>query len=211
MLKKNLRFDNKQLFMCFDMESYNLNLVGNGNLPWQISWRIFDAKNLYDKQDHYVNWGKAPSKEIQELTNYSQKRMDEEGREPEEVIEELNELLYDDKIYIVGHNLLGFDIYLYNLYREKLGFKKDYSFIDRVIDTLCLAKASKFSIDVDQENFTLWQLKMTKVFGRNMRCKLSDLGKEFGIDFDEKKLHDASYDIWLNEEVFKKLMWKHEL
>ena len=37
------------------------------------------------------------------------------------------------------------------------------------------------------------------------------LGKEFGIDFDEKRLHDALEDLKLNVAVWNKLKWQIEL
>ena len=35
--------------------------------------------------------------------------------------------------------------------------------------------------------------------------------KEFEIDFDRDKLHDSMYDIQMNLEVFKKLLWKVDI
>jgi hypothetical protein len=44
-----------------------------------------------------------------------------------------------------------------------------------------------------------------------MKCKLSDLAKEFDIPHDIEKMHDASYDIFINQEVFKQLIYKIEV
>ena len=39
---------------------------------------------------------------------------------------------------------------------------------------------------------------------RGLSCNLKQCCKDFDVDFDEKKLHDALYDIRVNYEVFKK-------
>ena len=51
-------------------------------------------------------------------------------------------------------------------------------------------------------------LSLRKAKGRN---RLIDLCRQYDIKFNEKKLHDALYDIEKNYEVFKKLIWNIEV
>ena len=44
---------------------------------------------------------------------------------------------------IIGQNLLGFDVYIHRIYCKYLGIKPDYSYISRIYDTNCIAKAIK--------------------------------------------------------------------
>lgn len=210
--EKLLRFEKNQKYLCFDTETLSLSLVGyKNNRPWQISWRTFSLKKDYENFDFYMNIGAVPNLEIQKLTNYSQRRMDEEGRDPKEIYQLFAKYLYDPNYIVVGHNILGFDIYMLNQLANSVGLKHDYSYLGRSIDTLNLAKAYRFKQKVERDNLYLWQRKMGSMFQRGMKCKLGDLAKEFDIPFEEEKCHDASYDIELNEKVFKELLYKVEI
>ena len=35
--------------------------------------------------------------------------------------------------------------------------------------------------------------------------------REFDVDFDKDKLHDSMYDIQMNLEIFRKLLWKVDI
>ncbi len=200
--------------MCWDFESYSTNLV-TWNLPWQVSWFVFDLEREYEFHDYYVKWPHlgAPSKEVQEITGYSQKRMDTEGRDPLEVYNLFAKDLTNTNYMILGHNLLGFDTYVAKQFSDELGMKEDFSYTERIIDSLALAKAYRFEKPIDRENFSAWQWKTTTFYtkGRGMKCKLNELAKEFDIPVDENRLHQADYDVKLNAEVFKKLIWKLEV
>lgn len=207
-----LRFNKNQKYVCFDFESRNLNLLGyDTNFPWQCSYCVFDQNKLHEEKDYYVQWHCPPSEEIQKMTGYSQKRMDEEGRDPYEVYKEFSEVLRNPEYLIIGHNILGFDIWLERNWSQQVGVAHKYDYLDRLIDTLVLAKAYRFNKSIDNENFLAWQFKMDELFQRGQKCKLSDLAKEFDIPYDESKLHNSSYDVRLNAEIFKKLIWKLEI
>lgn len=213
MLSKDLlRFNKKQKYCLFDFESRNLSLIGyDTNYPWQCSYIIFDQNRVYDEKDYYVNWGCPPSPEIQKMTGYSQRRMDEEGRDPLEVYKEFSQALRNPEYIVVGHNVLGFDIHLEKNWSKEVGIPHKYDYLNRLVDTLALAKAYRFDKKINRESFLSFQFKMDKLFKRGQKCKLSDLADEFGIDYDKSRLHDSSYDIRLNIQVFKQLIYKVEI
>ena len=49
--------------------------------------------------------------------------------------------LYDENNLIVGQNLLGFDVYMVNVWRKLMGMQSDHSYVRRIIDTKSLATA----------------------------------------------------------------------
>lgn len=212
MLTDNLlRFNKKQKYLCMDFETYNLNLCGYGNVPWQCSFVIVDQNKIHEEHDLYVDWGREPCDFIKEMTGYSARRMKSEGLQPEEAYKYFNKYFRDPEYIIVGHNILGLDIPLERLWAKAIGYDHKYDYLDRVIDTLCLAKSYRFDRPPDKKDFLKWQFKISKEYTRNMKCKLSDLGKEFEIDFDPTMLHNSIYDVKLNVNVLKQLLWKVEL
>lgn len=211
--KDLLRFNKTQKILCYDFESYSTNLCIR-NLPWQCSWLTFDAYKVYDYCDYYIKWPQgAPSKEVQEITGYSQKRMSEEGRDPAEVFDLFQQYLLDPQYIILGHNLLGFDVFVHRQWAKELKRLHDFQYTKRIIDSLCIAKAYRFDKPIDKEKFLPWQWKMEGFYtkGRGMKCKLNELAKEFDIPVNHELLHHAEYDISLNKEVFEKLIWKVEI
>ena len=112
----------------------------------------------------------------------------------------------------LGHNIFGFDIYIHNIFRNLLGKKTDYSYLDRSIDTLSIAKAIEKNIPYNKsESLSVFQFKLNSFRERGMRLNLGACCKKYDIDFDPAKLHDALYDITKNFEVFSKMLWNIEL
>ena len=82
------------------------------------------------------------------------------------------------------------------IFRSLLNLNPDYSYVDRSIDTLCLAKAIKNDIKFERnESFQSWQYKLNNMIDRKTKKKLIDLCNDYNIDVDKNKLHDAMYDI----------------
>ena len=89
-----------------------------------------------------------------------------------------------------------------------MGLPTDYSYIDRCLDTVCLARAVKKEIPFNNGNLLGWQYKLNSFRERGLRVSLQQCCKDYSIDFDPKLLHDALYDIKKNHEVFEKLIWQ---
>ena len=109
--------------------------------------------------------------------------------------------------YIVGHNVLGFDIYLILEYYKKMG--KDGSHLtDKVIDTYALAKAYKLGSEKPfGASLIEFQYQLMSIRKRGLGGSLSAMGKDFEIEHDYSKLHDALVDLELNLKVWNKLKW----
>ena len=125
--------------------------------------------------------------------------------DPETVLADFEEYLYDPQYKIIGQNLLGFDVYMIAELQRMFGRKRDFTYFDRIYDTRALGKAHREGLEKPKENFLSWQYKI--INDRSLKSKVSQIQllKYFGIDFEEEKLHDALYDIEMCYQIFCEL------
>jgi uncharacterized membrane protein len=75
-----------------------------------------------------------------------------------------------------------------------------------------LSKAYRENIKYDKkDSLTSWQLRLNGYVKRGLKTNLAAMLKEFSVDFDADKLHDSMYDIEMNFELFKKIIWKVDI
>ncbi len=95
---------------------------------------------------------------------------------------------------------------------RNLNLKIDYSFAKRCFDTKAIATAiAKENKSPDKEDFLSWQLRYLNHREKGLRTNQKFLLQHYDIDFDEKQLHDALYDIEKNFEIFQKQIWELEI
>lgn len=219
MLDNNLlRFNENQKFILPDFETNGLNL--HTTLPWQLSFVTFDLKNNYEEHDYFIKWDNFKmSTGAAIATNFNPIKYKNEAKDPKFVLDIFESFLLDKQYRVVWHNGLGFDSMVYNIWRRMLGLKPNYDFLyDREFacyDTLALSKAYKKGFKPDISNskaFLAWQYRMSSIrLERGNKTNLGAMGKEFGIKFNESDLHNALFDIRLNREVFRQLIWKMDI
>jgi DNA polymerase III alpha subunit (gram-positive type) len=207
-----LRYNYKQEFILFDEETAHLSLIVD-NLPWQISWIIFNQNETLTKFNYYINWGKRIkiSRQAAEITGYDEQLVLREGKSPEEVYKIFMSYLLDEKYLLCGHNIFGFDTMITSILARELGYKEDYSYLNRCYDTNCLAKAIKAGIKPDRENMLQWQFKLCHFFTKGVKTTLGQCAKDYSIELDESKLHDADFDTNLNMQIFLKQIRQLEI
>ena len=168
---------------------------------------------MTDKADYWLKWDDINVSEgAAKVTGWTQKKYEDKAVDPEKPLRHFEEYLYNDSYLKVGHNILGFDVYMHGIARRLLGKQPDYSYLPKLIDTLCLSRAINNDIQLQKgDDFLHWQYKMLSLRKAKGRNRLIDLCKQYDIKFNEKKLHDALYDIEKNYEVFKKLIWNIEV
>ena len=205
-----LRFKKNQNYLFFDFETCCLNLGSLDNKPWQLGFIVINNGKIVKKKDYWIRWSDLKMSEAAaKMTGWTQVVYDKKAEDAKMILAEFEQYLYDESYINVGHNILGFDIYIHGIFRRCLGKNPDYSYIKRSIDTLCLAKAIKNEIKFSQnDNFFNWQYRLNNMIDRKSKKKLMDLCKDYDISIDESKLHDAMYDIEQNYEVFKKMLWE---
>ena len=215
MKEQLLRFKKKQKYLIFDYETCNLNLIAGDNKPWQLAFMAVEGDRVIEQKDYWLKWDNLNvSPEAAKITGFSQSKYNKMATVPKQALEHFEDYLYNDDYIKVGHNLLGFDVYMHNLHR-KLANKKaqtDHSYLFKLVDTLCVAKALKKQIKINKgDNFLAWQYRLSNFIERGLKCSLMQCCKDYDINFDSSKLHDALYDISINYEVFKKMIWDIEI
>ena len=215
MKEELLRFRKKQKYLVFDYETCNLNLIAGGNKPWQLAFMAVEGDKVIDQKDYWLKWDDLNvSPEAAKITGFSKSKYIQKATDPKKALEHFEEYLYDDNFIKIGHNLLGFDVYMHNLHRKLIDktSRTDHSYLFKLVDTLCLAKAVKKQIKVNKgDNFLAWQYRLSNLIERGLRCSLTQCCKDYDVPFDSSKLHDALYDVSVNYEVFKKMIWDIEI
>ena len=208
-----LRFKKSQKYLVFDFETCNLNLASKSNKPWQLAFLAIENEKVVEKCDYWIKWDNFQiSEAARRITGWTPAAYKKKAVDPSGPLAHFEKYLYDPSYIKLGHNILGFDVYIHNIYRQLCGLESDYSYMPQCLDTLCLTKAIKKNIKYNEgENLLAWQYKLNNLIERNLRASLTQCCKDYDIPFDPKKLHDALYDILKNYEVFKKMLWEVEI
>jgi DNA polymerase III alpha subunit (gram-positive type) len=211
MLDNLLRYKKNQKYVFFDYETEGLNLYSSK--PFQLSFITSEGQDIIEKADYYMDWPdlKIP-KEVQALTHLNWEEFRAKKKNGKEVLKHFEKYLYDPDYLIVGHNIANYDIYIHNIHRRLTGFKTDYSYVDRIVDTLCLAKSLKYGIPKSESDCLYqWQCRLSTERRRNIKVSQKAMLKDLGIDFDDNKLHNSLYDVEKCKEMFFKLIWSVEV
>ena len=207
-----LRFRKDKKLVFIDCETYNLCLNFCHNVTWQVSMIETDGTRRTDERDYYIKWDTdfKISDDAKRITRYDDDFVQKNGKTLKQTLPTIQKWL-DKADYIVGHNILGFDIYLIKELYKLHG--KDYRpLVPKVIDTNCIARGIKMEIPYRAgEDFTEYQYRIYNTRRKGIRSNLTALGKEFGIDHDYANLHNALVDLDLNLKVLNKLKYSLEL
>jgi DNA polymerase III alpha subunit (gram-positive type) len=199
-----IRFGDRKI-LYFDMESQRVNCMDD-NLPFQCSWVITQRGKILSEHNYYINWPNFKmSDDAAKITHFKQSWVDN-GDDPEFVLDAFESYLQDELYLISGHNILAFDLMLWQLWRKALNRNVNYSILPRIIDTNILSRAYKMYWKPDRNNFIAWQYKVYNTPKKGVKTNLQQMAKEFDIVFDETKLHDAGYDLAVNNQVGWKLI-----
>jgi len=205
-----LRFDKKQKYLVLDTETEGLNLLKSK--PFQVSWVIAQGGRILEKNDRYLFWPDLNMSEgAANINHFDDRHYKKNAEDPKAVWDDFSKELYNPEYIILGQNLLGFDVYMINIWRKLLGLGSDHSYIDRIIDTLSLARAIEKNDAPDMDNFIYWQYKWVNFFQRGLKTSQLALLKKYNIDHDKSRLHNALYDIEMNFKIFQKQIFDIEL
>lgn len=211
-----LRYNSKQKFICPDTETENLSLIFG--LPWQCSFIEFTINSEIQVHNHYIWWPDLKvSAKAAAITGFNHDLYKERAEDPAKILDKLESILYDPSYKIMSQNYLGFDSFIINNWRRKLGKKPLWDYIYqpfKIYDTVALSKMRKLGIKPDMSsgnNFLSQQYRLLGVVQKGLKTSLGTVGKEFKLELDESKLHDALYDVRLNIEIFKKTLWTIEI
>jgi DNA polymerase III epsilon subunit-like protein len=208
-----LRFAKNKKFTFIDCETFNLCLNEFNNLPWQIAMiETLGGETITEKHDLYLDWDThlKISEEAKKITKFSDYKFNSRKSPSEQCVIKTHEVLKSSD-YIVGHNLLGFDIYLLRIAFQK--FNLDWKFMmPKILDTFALMKGVRLESKYKSGSDLLaYQYKQIHTIKSKIKCSLGVLGKEFDIDHDHNSLHDALVDLELNLKFWNKLKYMIEV
>lgn len=208
-----LRFKKDQKYLVFDYETCNLNLSHLENKPWQIGFIICKGSKILEKHDLLIGWDELHvSEAAARITNFSKTKYEKGKKDANYCLDLFEKYLYDEDYLVVGHNVLGFDVFMHNIHRILCGKKSNYSYLKRILDTNCIARAIKNNISFSKGScFTSWQYKLLNYRKKGIKTTLKQMCKDYSLDFDDSKLHDALYDVEKTFEVLNKMLWQVEI
>ena len=192
-----------------DFETEHLGL--GSSLPWQFAWTRMEKGKIVDSKEFYID---VPNLNVSidaaRVTGFNIYKYNDLKVPAETVVEFIEDQIVNSKDAFAGHNILGFDLYIMRNLYEVVG--RDFDFkriIYRCIDTLSLGRGRFHQIEVpDNKHERLaYMYKMLARPNKAFKGSLSAIAKDFGIEFDESRLHDALYDIKLNAQVYKQLIY----
>lgn len=211
-----LRFQKEQEYVCPDTETSGLNTVFS--LPFQVSFSVFTQDKTLEFHDYFIHWDNLKmSAGAKAITKFDEISYRQKARPAKEVLDILESYIFNQRYKIASHNFLGYDSMILAAWRRKLGMKPIYDYLYqpfKVYDTVAISKMYKKGIKPDISSSNNWlahQYRVLDYIEKGLRTSLSTMTKELGIETDESKLHTADYDIKLNAEVFKKLLWLVEI
>ena len=207
-----LRFKKDTDYVLIDCETENLCLNRSQNVPWQVGMVRAKGDKKVDEKDFYIGWEREVNvgKEAARITRFSPTQYRKRAIPYKEAFPTIKDWL-ENCDYIIGHNILGFDIYLIKDYYNMMG-ENYHHLMSKIIDTNSLARGIKYGIlPKKEENFLSYQYKILHTRRKGVKSSLTALGKEYGIDFDPDKLHEAVYDLELNLKVWNKIKWQIEI
>tara|TARA_R100000808_G_C2147827_1_gene155857 strand:- start:2587 stop:3114 length:528 start_codon:yes stop_codon:yes gene_type:complete len=173
--------------------------------------KVKGGKKVAEK-DIYIKWDTdlKISEGAARITRYSQKTVDSLGIAPEEAFPTIEDWL-DNADYIVGHNIIGFDVYLIKDYYKLLGKSSEHLY-PKMIDTSAIARGVKMGIPFKNgDSLAEYQYIAYHRKQKGIKTNMTSLGKEFDIDHDYANLHNALIDLGLNVKIWEKLKWQIDL
>ncbi len=191
-----------QNYIVFDTETEGLNL--RYSRPWELSFLLARGKTIIDKHQIYIDVPDLViSDTVAKLTGFDNRKYQESKRPVKLVWDFFKRFLYDPNYLIVGQNIVFYDIWMLANLARMAGEVMDFSCMLKFLDTRFLALAYKNNISKPRDGqFLSWFYKLNN--DPNVKGRVSQLSllKEYGIEFEEEKLHDGLYDCEKTWEIF---------
>jgi len=204
-----LRMKKDTKFCVFDFEAEDLNLYSAK--PFQFACVVGTQNRIIRRHNLFIKWDNFNiSREAEMITRFDYQQWQRDAQDARQVFELINKE-FEEADWIGGHNLLGYDIHVYRRACERLGLKP-VAIERKLIDTMACGKGIKFErLYKPEENFLKYQIRMANERSpKKGFATLAAFAKLYDIPTDENSLHDALYDVGINYEVLKKMLWQIE-
>ena len=196
---------------CFDFETESLNLVASR--PWQIAYTYSEKGKVVESAEYKILWKDFNiSADAARVTHFDRVAYNKEAIDPEIIWKKTQKYFLNKDVGLVFHNGINFDAFQLKTWLAAIkqwpGFKLFY---DRFVDTRALLQAFLNKTPVDKANFDSWQYIQIDDRKRGVKTTLKAACEALGIEFDESKAHDATYDTLKTTEVFFQLKYRMSL
>lgn len=195
-----------------DTETFNLNL-GYKNLPWQFAAVFSENGRIVKKVDVMIDVGDPNqiSADARRITRFNDEKYHANKKSALSVWKGIKKILLNPDNIIIGHNILGFDIYILRNLARFVGDDIDFNdFILRVRDTISMARGDYFESKMpkDETELLSWQYKYLHKSVRAFRSSLGAVAKGQNIDYDKDRAHDALYDVEIGYKIYRNLLYR---
>lgn len=201
-----MRFDKTKELVFIDFETENLCLYLSRNLPWQAAMLKVKGDKVLDTFDQYFKWDRplnvSPGAAI--ATHFDAAKVERLAVPHKGIVESIVDWT-SNADFVIGHNILGFDIYFLISFYEICG-KSSIGLPGKIIDTHPLAKGIKLNDPYDSKKSSLleYQYRMIHTIAKGVKTNTLTLGTEYGIQHDYANLHNALVDLQLLIKI-----WNH--
>lgn len=206
MLGENLFRFSRKPYIVLDTETESLNLLNSR--PWQIGFLVIENKKVVETIDMHVFWDDLNiSKDAARITKFNLQEYKHKAKPAEECWDILKNYLYND-YFIVGQNLLNFDIYQIKSLQKAVTGTYDYDYLTKCFDTVALGRANKAGERkiASGENILAWQYRWMNNRGKHLKASLPVLCRDLDIPYEADQHHNAIYDVIKTHEIFEKLI-----
>ena len=204
--KELFRFREDLSYVLLDLETEGLNL--KFTRPFSVACIVVENKKIVKEFDLFpfikdLNVCSGAAK----ATRFNYAEYKAKSTDAMECYKIIREYIYNPKYYIVGQNIIFYDQYILRNFEDYLGIKGDFSYIDRVYDTLALGRAFNLGLKfpTNKEDILSWEYKLCGYRKKGLKANNMSMAKQFDIPYDEGGAHGAIYDCRLSNEIFKKL------
>lgn len=201
---------NNQRYVTIDTETESLNL--HFARPWSVAIVLAKGENVFYKKEIFVDVpGLNLPQRLRVMCNFNQGAYDKGKVSPLDAWNEVSTYLFDPQYRIIGQNFLNYDVFILGVLQRMAGKKPEYTFLNRVLDTLAFGKAYKEGLTKPSGDVFSWQMKILNDRSLRKRANQKQLLKDFNISFDENMLHNSLYDSERCFELFLALKKRFKL
>ncbi len=204
---QKISYNEESKVFLFDLETESLSLTSSR--PWQIAGVELIGLKPKKFTNENIRWTDFNiSRGAAAITRFDYGNYNRIAKDPRYVWNLVKDYFLDDSWTLAFHNGLCFDNLVMKTWLEEIGEWYGFEKLKgRLLDSRALLSAYKNQIKPDFDNFEGWQYKQINDRRRGVKTSLAELCKEFGIDYDKSKAHDALYDIEVNAQGLEKLCY----
>ena len=177
-LKKSIITDSLGKFEIISKKGENKYTISFVGFKAKVLKITFEKEDFIEtevvlKKDCWILWDDLKmTPAAAKMTGWTESKYNKLAEPADKILEDFDKYLYNESYINVGHNILGFDVYIHNIHRILCNKKSDYSYLNRAIDTNSLAKAKSMGIDLNNDCLLLFISSKAPALTKPSSCNL---------------------------------------